>query len=644
MIFDPKKKKLATMFSVMFAGAFVAISLLFYLYDYHSQKASMHENLHSKASSILDFADVLLESRNEKFFSGNSPEIPQVIQNEVFAKFTDVSQGKVFFKEASDTPVLPANKAKSYESDAIRSFAADRSLKELEGFVQEDGKEYYMLARPIVSEERCIQCHPAWKANEVIAIENVRIDTVDFREALNENFWITVTTALFNIVIILILTHYLFSRYVASRINKVLEVIFRVEGGHFVIDDLIKDEPIAKGSTQNEIDRLFRHLDRMVNTLRPVISNVVDQSKHIAFEASYGYVRIDQTNDFVKSQNLSLEQSQRQIDDVLRLNDAVGTKLGELLESSARSVVQIEAGQEVVTSNVRESTAAAAAMDSTVGAIEDLRRFSDEISSTMEVITDIADETNLIALNAAIEAARAGEHGRGFAVVADKIRELAEISLDNAQTITAALKKIHAHIDSVRTNAQQSKGVITGLNRSSEALNHSFGEIRESIDMITAVLNRFRADFSHETEALQQAGMELQHVREASNVLVENAERSKLIMGEMVHRGGDLKSLADGFEVVLKNNRTAVRTIVSPPIHGKIRTGNMEMNVYLFDSSEKGISFYATEENSSRLRNGERGRLILDEALEGEREIGFEVVHISTETVHGVFFYGAKRQ
>ena len=643
MVFDPKKKKLATMFSTMFAGAFILISLVFYVYDYQSQKSALHDNLRSKASSILDFADVLLESRNEKFFSGESPEIPQVIQNEVFGKFTKVSEGKVFFKEASDHPVVPTNKAKGYESEAIKAFQSDRTLKEMEQFVMDGDKEYYMLARPIVSEERCMQCHPTWKPDNVIAIENVRIDTGDFDAALMENFWITLGTAFVNIVIILILTHFLFSRYVATRISKVLSVILRVEKGHFVIDDLVKDEPLVNHETQNEIDHLFAHLDKMVNTLRPVIANVVDQSKQIAFEASYGYVRIDQTNDFVKQQNSSLEHSQQLIDNVLQLNDAVGTKLEELIDNSSQSVQQIEGGQKVVHTNISESVSAAAAMDSTVAAIQELRRFSNEISSTMEIITDIADETNLIALNAAIEAARAGEHGRGFAVVADKIRELAEVSLENAQTITGHLSKIHQHINAVNANAERSKAVITGLNESSGELNEKFQEIRVSIDMITGVLNQFKNDFNHETVALRQAGADLLKVKDSSTVLVENADRSKQIMNELVDRGGELKTLADGFEVVLQNNRSAPRTIITPPIHATVKRTEGVVNVYLFDASQNGISFYATDEHAPRLGKGEKGRVVLDTPLSGVSEIAFEVVYISEESVKGAFFYGARR-
>lgn len=643
MNFDPKKMKLATMFSVMFAGAFIAVSLFFSIYSYQSQKSALHQNLKSKASSILDFADVLLESRNEKFFSGESLETPQIIQNEVFGKFTKISDGKVFFKEASEHPVVSTNQAKIYESDTIKAFKKDRALKEIERFIVDDKKEYFMLARPIISENRCIQCHPTWKENDVVAIEDVRIDTSDFNEALSDNFWITFATALINIVIILVLTHFLFSRYVARRINKVLEVIFRVEKGKFVIDDLLHGEPIQHGSTKNEIDRLFRHLDSMVNALRPVIASVVTESKQIAFEASYGYVQIDQINDYVKIQNSSLGHSQENIDNVLRLNDAVGHKLEELFESSSQSLKQIETGQNVVHSNTKESSEAAKAMESTILAIQELRKFSNEISSTMEIITDIADETNLIALNAAIEAARAGEHGRGFAVVADKIRELAEVSLDNARTITGYLTKIHEHVNVVTKNAEGAKEVITVLNKSSQTLHGQFQEIRNGIDTVTDVLNHFKNDFAQETVALIDASKGLSNVRESSIILVDNADRSKAIMSELVHRGGELKTLADGFEVLLKNNRTTSRTIITPPLHIRIKMTNGEFSGYLFDNSSSGISFYVASESAERLLQESRGKIIPDTALDGIREIPFQVVYISEEIVKGAFFYGAKR-
>lgn len=644
MLKHPRNYKLATMFSIMFASAFVVISSIFYWYGYENEKASLHQNLHSKAASILDFAGVLLESRNTKFFSGESPEIPQMIQNEVFDRFTEVSDGKVFYKEASDTPVTPKNKATAYESETIRHFIENRDQKELERFVNDNGKQYYMLARPIISEQRCIQCHPTWIPDKVVAIEDVRIDTEDYEAALSENLWMTVMTAVVNVILILVLAHYLFSREVARRIGKVLEVIFRVEKGNFVIADLLEGEPIEQGSTNNEIDRLFRHLEKMVNALRPVIGNVVKQSKIMAFEASYGYVKIDQTSEYVERQNQALGNSQKSIEQVLQLNSAAAQNLQKLLESSDTSVSHIVSGQNQITGNLKDSEHAGMAMDNTIGAISELRTFSNEISSTIEVITDIADETNLIALNAAIEAARAGEHGRGFAVVAEKIRELAEISLSNAHTINTVLKNIHQHIDKVTANAEGAKSVIESLAKSSEQLNVRFEEIRGSIDLIQNVLNDFREEFSEESQTLGRVSDELVFIQEASHILVKNANSSKALMNTLVGKGGELKTLADGFEVIL-NNRDVIRTIITPPIRAKIfNSHSSQETVYLFDQSEGGISFYSVDsQKKSDYAIGDRGRLELEQALEGKTSIAYEIVYISDSELKNVYFYGARQ-
>ena len=641
----PKHYKLATMFSVMFSSVFIIVSAAFYLYDYQNQKASMEHNLHARAASILDFADVLLQSRNDKFFGGESTEIPQKIQNEVFDRFTTVSEGKVFFKQASNTPVNPKNLAADYESDLITYLSQNRTIKQTKRIVNDNGKEFYLLARPMVSEERCLMCHPQWQVDQVIAIEDVRIDMADYRAALSHNILMTTLTTLVNIIIILVLTHYVFTHHVAARINKVLQVIFRVEKGQFDIDDLIHGEPLKKGSTSNEIDRLFRHLHDMVNTLSPVIKNVVDKSKDMAFEASYGYVKIDQTSDHVAAQNHSLEQSQRSIAKVLQLNTVMGSKMQELLDGSSRSVAQIQTSQQVLKNNLSESEHATAAMEETVAAIKELRKFSDEISETMEVITDIADETNLIALNAAIEAARAGEHGRGFAVVAEKIRELAEVSLANANTIAKVLKKIHDHIDAVTKNASQAKEVMGALGTSTHEFGKQFEAIRHSIGETTEALLVFQQQFIEETDELNQTRAELVTVENASAVLIKNADESKKIMNILVDRSGDLKSLADGFEVVL-NNDVVKRTVITPPIRAHIKHEHLtqKVGVYLFDYSKESLSFYAVEKASnSKLAVGEKGELHFDTPIDGVNRLQYEVIYISDETLNGIFFYVARK-
>lgn len=632
-----QKFKLATMFSVMFAGAFVAISGLFYYYNYEKQVDTQNATLKSQAKSILDFADVLLESRNEKFFSGDSAEIPQVIQNEVFKKFTDISGGKVFFKEASKTPMVPENMATAYEADTIDAFVNNKQIKEIEKIITEEGKDYYTLARPIYAEEKCKMCHPQWTTGDVIAIENVKIELQDFYDALKENTILTILTGIINITIILILTHYLFSKYVSKRINRLLSVIMRVEKGNFVISDLMRGEESADKSSDNEIDKLFTHVKNMVGSLKPVISNVVEASKNMAFQSSYSYVKIDETNKYVDIQYNSLSHSKDNLDNVLEDNQKISASLNNLIENSNESKEVVQVSKNDVQNNLRQGTEAANAMDETSQSIFNLKQFSNEVSKMTEIITDIADETNLISLNAAIEAARAGEHGRSFSVVADKIRELAEVSRGNADEISGVLSKIDKQIDAVTKNALNSKESVLSLVENSHKINASFEKVEETFELISSSLTSFYSDFSNESKMLKEVNENLNDVKNSSNLLAQNAKETQQVMETISNKSAQLKSLADGFELVM-NNREDVRTVLTPPISGRDQNNN---KVYIFDISDGGISFYF--DDSTIYKNiDERVQLKLDKRVDGADAFSCKIVYVSSDIMDGIHFYGAK--
>lgn len=626
------------MFSIMFAGAFITISTIFYYYGYVKEKESLTINLKSQATSVLNFADVLLQSRNQKFFSNESPEIPQVIQNEVFDKFTTLSGGKVFFKEASKSPTSKKNLATSYEADLIDAFQKDKSLKEIETNVVHENKEYYLLARPIIAEEKCKMCHPTWNAGNVIAVENVRIDLDDFNSAISENIILTIATGIINIIIIMMLTHYLFSRYVSSRINKLLHVIMRVEKGNFVINDLVTDELIHKELTSNEIDMLFTHLNQMVSALKPVIENVVNESKQMAFNASYGYVKIDQTNAHVLTQHNALTSSKEKLYEILRDNKVMQNTLTSMFESSDHSKKVVNTSQLEVAKNLNQGSNAIDSMESTTITVQDLKTFSQEISKMMEIISDIADETNLISLNAAIEAARAGIHGRSFAVVADKIRELAEVSQKNADDIGQVLNKIDHQIDHVAQSALASKKSVISLVESSAVIDKNFEEIRSSFDLISKYLEEFNTQFTEESVMLNDMEKELESVEESSKVLVQNAEDSKIIMKDTAEKSASLKSLADGFEVVL-NNRTSKRSVITPPMQA---LDTFNKSVYIFDFSDQGISFYDASTKSLKRKMGDIVTLRPEKSLSNRTELRCEIVHVSKEVLEDVYFYGAR--
>jgi len=255
----------------------------------------------------------------------------------------------------------------------------------------------------------------------------------------------------------------LFKEVVAKRLEKLLEIFGLVERGKLAIDDVLGKDGNVDPKSKNEIDQLFSHLKQMVDSLRPVIMKVVTQSKNVAFEASYGVVTLKQANDLVSNQTKEIEVVADSLQNIDKMNESLNKQLEELVLQIDQTVGLVADGKKQMDYNANETEQASAALESTVNVIEELRNFSGEVSKTIDAISDIADETNLIALNAAIEAARAGEHGRGFAVVAEKVRQLAEISMENAKNTRQIIQSMVSSIDSVVKSAKSTQEIFSCL-------------------------------------------------------------------------------------------------------------------------------------------------------------------------------------
>ncbi|SFP78072.1 methyl-accepting chemotaxis protein [Hydrogenimonas thermophila] len=641
-----RKMRLSVMFSVLIAGAMIVISTAIYWYQFEQNKKALQNNLYSEATSILNFADVLLDSRNEKFFSGESTEVPQIIQNEIFKKFTEVSQGKVFFKEASKHPMNPANKALPFEAEVIDYFQSHKDQKEHERQVVLNGKEYYMLARPMIAEERCKLCHPTWTPGDVIAIESTRIDLSDFKEALSKNILFAVLNWLFSIAVILLVIHLLFKEVVAKRLEKLLEIFGLVERGKLAIDDILGKDGNIDPKSKNEIDQLFSHLKQMVDSLRPVIMKVVTQSKNVAFEASYGVVTLKQANDLVSNQTKEIEVVADSLQNIDKMNESLNKQLEELVLQIDQTVGLVADGKKQMDYNASETEQASAALESTVNVIEELRNFSGEVSKTIDAISDIADETNLIALNAAIEAARAGEHGRGFAVVAEKVRQLAEISMENAKNTRQIIQSMVNSIDSVVKSAKSTQEIFGCLRESAKKIDAYFTQIENTQKITIETMHHFGNEFEEEKRAFHEILEKLDTVTKRNSDILNSSKNIESVMTLIAEESAELKVLSDGFETV-KNKRNVPRTIVSPPIYTEIVLENgTSMPGYIFDISEKGISFYSIEKDSPCKNldlHGTRGKIKLEKDVNGIKDISFQIVYKSEPKLGGVCFCGAKK-
>ena len=328
---------------------------------------------------------------------------------------------------------------------------------------------------------------------------------------------------------------YFISNLISRNIFNIIESLQDMVKGN---GDLTKR--LTTKST-DDIGVLVDSFNQFVEKLQYIIREVYGSTTQLAAAAEEMSAITVASTDNVRKQQRETEQVATAMNEMTATVVEVSKNAEQAADNTSEADTQAQEGRRIVNDTVESINSLANEVDSAANVIHELEQNSESIGSVLEVIRGIAEQTNLLALNAAIEAARAGEQGRGFAVVADEVRSLASRTQQSTQEIQSMIERL-------QTGAQKAVEVMNTSRTRAQSSVEKSGQAGDSLTVITQAMSNITAMNTQIAEASKQQSEVAEEINQNIVNISAIAEESASSTSELSQSNKALAELSSNLQ------------------------------------------------------------------------------------------------